>query len=284
MRNRNNVLVALGIAFFVIGAALVFLISGDDGDGGSDGAANSAVPPVAVLVATENIAAGVRGDDVIAEEKVEIKQVPPDQVVAGALGSFAQLRGATFTTPFGKGEQLIAVGVRQDPLAAGGIVIPEGFEAVAIDIPAIPGAAGYASPGARVNVYGVLPAGFSDSSGAVSFATPRVELVLTNVEVLDVNTVIPALRGQDEAAERAAAPQLTYLFALDPEDVERSIVLRQFAEIWLTILRQDAGDTPDTPGRSAFDLLNDTPTSGAAPTPAPSAPDNDESASEEPAA
>src|SRR3546814_14343676 len=67
--------------------------------------------------------------------------------------------------------------------------VPEGHDAVAVQIDFVPGAAGYVSAGDRINLYGVYPIAVTDR------VTPRVELLLTNVAVLDVDTTIAPRRG-----------------------------------------------------------------------------------------
>src|SRR3546814_9656250 len=68
--------------------------------------------------------------------------------------------------------------------------VPEGHDAVAVQIDFVPGAAGYVSAGDRINLYGVYPIAVTDR------VTPRVELLLTNVAVLDVDTTIAPRRGR----------------------------------------------------------------------------------------
>ena len=61
MRNRSNLLVLLGIAFFVVGGIIVYVVTnGDDGGGGS-----AAVNQTTVVVATHDIANGAKADDEI---------------------------------------------------------------------------------------------------------------------------------------------------------------------------------------------------------------------------
>ena len=60
MRSRSNLLVLLGIAFFVVGGVIVYLITQDEQDGGS-----GAAQRVQVVVASTDITAGELADELI---------------------------------------------------------------------------------------------------------------------------------------------------------------------------------------------------------------------------
>src|SRR3546814_18238466 len=99
--------------------------------------------------------------------------------------------------------------------------VPEGHDAVAVQIDFVPGAAGYVSAGDRINLYGVYPIAVTDR------VTPRVELLLTNVAVLDVDTTIAPRRGRattDAAPDpRPSTTARTSLLALTPAPPETVI-------------------------------------------------------------
>src|SRR3546814_3529809 len=117
-------------------------------------------------------------------------------MVPGAVQSLNQLDGATFVQGFAKDQQIISAGVQ---MASRTFDVPEGHDAVAVQIDFVPGAAGYVSAGDRINLYGVYPIAVTDR------VTPRVELLLTNVAVLDVDTTIAPRRGRpttDAAADQ----------------------------------------------------------------------------------
>ena len=122
-------------------------------------------------------------------------------------------------------------------VAAATVKIPEGKEAVAVQIPKVPGLGGYTEVGDRVNVYGT----FKDRQpgGAVKGA-PLVKLILSNVEVLAV-TATPA------AAEGGSA---TYVLALSADEAEKVIYLSSFEGIWLSLVKDGAPPVGSTPGRN----------------------------------
>src|SRR3546814_16001398 len=103
-------------------------------------------------------------------------------MVPGAVQGLNQLDGATFVQGFAKDQQIISAGVQ---MASRTFDVPEGHDAVAVQIDFVPGAAGYESAGDRINLYGVYPIAVTDR------VTHRVELLLTNVAVLAVTNTIP---------------------------------------------------------------------------------------------
>ena len=241
MRSRSNLLVLLGIAFFVVGGVIVYLITNDD-DGGSSGSSTT----VQVVVATTDISAGSLADDLIEENKLEEVKVDPSVLVSGAIGSLTQLEGATFTQNFAADQQITQVGVQLANNRT--FAIPDGFEAVAVQLDFVPGVAGYVSPGDRINLFGTV-------------GGSRAELVLTNVEVLDVDLSIPPRRGSatdpstGTSATRASAGAVTYLLALRAADVEKVVYLTEFEGLYASLVNDEAPPVGDTPGQDRSSVL-----------------------------
>lgn len=118
------------------------------------------------------------------------------------------------------------------------VKVPADKEAVAVQIATIPGLAGYAKVGDRVNVYGV----FKDRQpNAAARGVPLTKLVLADASVLAV-TSPPA------GAEGGTA---TYLLAVNPGDAEKVIYLASFEGMWLSITAEGAPAVGPTPGRNA---------------------------------
>ena len=129
MRRRSSLLVIIGLVSFVLGLLAVYVVTTDeDGDGGSASGSDT----VEVLVATEALTAGTRGDDVIADGGVVTERINRADLQADALVTQSQLSNTVLTLNFADGEQIRSSGLR----TLGGVrpQIPEGFEAVAVDI------------------------------------------------------------------------------------------------------------------------------------------------------
>ena len=111
--------------------------------------------------------------------------------------------------------------------------IPNGKEALELQLPAIQGLAGFTKAGDRVNVYGT----FKDRQpNATVKGVPLAKLILSNVEVLS-------------AVNNGA--NVTYVVAVNPNEAEQLIYLSSFEGIWMTLAREDAPAVGGTPGRNA---------------------------------
>jgi len=241
VRSRSNLLVLLGIAFFVVGGVIVWVITNNDDDGAE------AAQEVEVVVASTDVSAGDLADDLISAHKLRTERIDPAHLVAGAIGSLNQLAGATFTQGFQANQQITSAGLQLNPPRT--FKIPKGFDAVAVQLDFVPGVAAYVSPGDHINLYGT---------------GDRAELVLTNVEVLDVDLTIPPRRGtatdpNTSSAARASTSAVTYLLALRPTDVEKVVFLTESSGLYASLVADDAAPAGPTPGRDAGNIYEEEP-------------------------
>lgn len=251
MTRRSNLLVILGLAFLVIGGIIVFALTDDD-----DG--DTAAAEVPVVVGSDDIAAGELGSDLLEQGRLREVRIPAERLVAGAIQSTAQLEGATFVQGFAADQQITAAGVQSQNRT---FDIPDGYEAVAVQLDFVSGGAGYVNPGDRLNLYGLLRTAPPD------VLTPRAELLLTNVEVLDVNLTIPARRGtasgtSDASASpsvRATSDTVTYLLALRTVDAEKVIYTTEYEALYASLTRKDAPPVGPTTGRDGASILAEEP-------------------------
>jgi Flp pilus assembly protein CpaB len=263
-------LVLAGIAFFVVGVIIVALLSRDSGNGSSKAAGT-----VDVLIAKEDIPAGTNGDDATA--KVEVRRVNASDRQPDALSTPSQLSNQIFTLKFSKGEQIRSGGLKLRSISPS-VQVPAGKEAIAVDVSFVAGGAGYLAPGDLVNVYQVIPAPLqtqtaSTATGAAAaelpYSTPRTQLVLTNVRVIDVQQQVAALGGttpttnQTGIVSRPAgtASTLTVLLALDPIDAEKVIFgsATSGISLYFTRVGDQAAPAGPTPGRDYSNLFGEEP-------------------------
>jgi Flp pilus assembly protein CpaB len=245
VRNRSNLLVLLGIAFFVVGGLIVYVVSKDDGDGGSSA---SAPGQTVVVVATHDIPAGAKADAEIENGGLKEKTIPVGALVPGAIQSKQALAGATLTNAIADGEQVLQTGVQQ---LKRGSKLEDGYEAVAVKLTFPQGGAGYLNAGDRINLYGVYPPGTAVKGATI----PRAELLLTNVQVLDTNQTIPANGVQQDASTRATGQDLVLLLALRTGDVERVVFDTSFAQLYASRVNDDAAPAGPTGGQSGDSIL-----------------------------
>lgn len=256
LRRRPNTLVVLGIAFFVVGILSVYLLLRNDSGNGS----TTGPTEVSVIVGTEDIPAGSLADDLIAAGKLDAIKIPASELTPGAIQSLNQLTGAEFVQGFAKAQQITSSGLK---LQTRTFKIPDGYEAVAVQIDFVAGGAGYVNPGDRINLYGLY------TTAAAGRPAPRAELLLTNVEVLDVDLTIPPRRGtgatdSSQTAARATGSSVTYLLALRTLDAEKVIYTTEFASFYASLTADKAPPAGPTPGVNADNVLSEEPNVAAA--------------------
>ena len=251
MRNRSNLLVLIGIAFFVVGGIIVFVVTDDD-DGGS-----AAIGETTVVVATHDIPSGAKANEEIENGGLKEVQISAGALVPGAIQSLQQVAGATFIQAFADDQQVIASGLQQ---LQRGYDLPDGYEAVAVQVNFQQGVAGYVNVGDRINLYGVYPPGLAVDGATV----PRAELLLTNVQVLDTSQTIPTNGVQQDASVRATGSDVIFLLALKTADVEKVVFDTSFAEIYASLVTEDAAPAGPTGGESGDTILAVEPNDAAA--------------------
>lgn len=257
---RANVLVVLGVALVIFGIGLAWAVGRD-----TDETTQEAT--TAVVVATDDLEPGQSGEDLIATGKVEVQDVPSEEVMAGALSSTAELEGTIIGTTVDEGGQVVAASLRSSVLRGAAIEIPEGMQAVSITVPFTAGVAGYAGPGDVVNVYhSILPG----AAGAPE-PLPLTQLLASNVEVLDVSDEVAPRRAdpivtadgtpETTTPTRTGSDSITLLLAVDASLAEQIIFASTNDELWLTLVPEDQ-EPSTTPGVTygGTDAPTDAPT------------------------
>ena len=258
MRQRSNLIILFGIAFFLVGGAIVFLVLNDEDDEGSSASADGGTAAVSVLVAAADIPANTLGSEAIAQGLLSTEQVNVAEQPVGAVTTADALENRIFAVAVEEGTAITTAQLATRSLS--NVQVPEGFDGVAVTVDYTNGGAGYVAPGDVVNVYGVFgPAGEDAgiTAAGVEIPVPRTELVLTNVTVLDVSaqqgTSVQQTNPQagQEGATLGRQPldtPLTYLLALRPTDVERIVQVTSFADLYLSLTAENAPPVAETPG------------------------------------
>jgi Flp pilus assembly protein CpaB len=229
-----------------------------------------------VLFAKEDIKQGTTGADAVA--KVEVKQVAAAQRAADSLSSASELSTQLVVAAFGKGEQIRQGGLKRQSGQATSVPLAAGKEAVAVAIPFVPGGAGYVAAGNLVNVYQVIPdvvqtvseTGQQVAAG-LPFSTPRVELLLTNVRVLEVQAagatplVTPTASNNAAGTSATTSSQptgsITVILEVDTLDAEKVIFGTSAQKLSLYLTRVGDGNAPagPTPGRDYTNQFQEEP-------------------------
>jgi Flp pilus assembly protein CpaB len=120
------------------------------------------------------------------------------------------------------------------------VSIPDGMEAVAVQVPFVQGVAGYAHAGDTVNVFAVVKTGQSGTP----LKPPMAKLILSNVKVI----------SETGPAAGADAGNATYLLALTSAQAEQIIYFSSFEALYLDLTRKGAAPAVTT-GRTPTNAL-----------------------------
>lgn len=240
MGKRSNLIVTLGLAVFIVGAAATYLVVRNSDDGVTASAGKTPV-----LVAAKPIPAGTTGTNVVTQGMIESKAVSIDAKPASAITDASQLAGKTVTLGVAEGQILTLEQFQVAQTRIGTLQIPEGKTALALQLGNVPGVAGFAGAGDHINVYGVVKPG-SDPKNPQGAA----HLIMQNTEVLNVNgATLAATQGQP------GGTGLVYLLAVSAEEAERLVYLSSFESLYFSLVSKGAAPVGGTPGASIADAL-----------------------------
>ena len=121
--------------------------------------------------------------------------------------------------------------------------IPKDKMAVAVQLPTVPGVAGFVKAHDKVDLFGLVKAGSPPPKAGLT-PPPAAKLILSNVEVLYVS----ATQVGQNATNTPAT--LTFVLALSPADAEQVVYFQSFESLYMSLARADQGILT-TPGRSA---------------------------------
>lgn len=211
--------------------------------------------PVDVLVAQQDLPAGMTADEIMAEELVKLVSIPRRYVSDGAISSTAAISGRVLTAPLARGEQITSSRFSLPAAAGLSFAVPQDYVAVAMPNTASRGVAGLLRPGDSVAVY----ATFEPDGGLEAAVT---KMVLRKARVLAVGTsTTPVEPNQNAETEnenaRLGAPARTQdddvastvTLALSPLDAEKLVFATEQGQIWLALIGSGTTEVPATPGQ-----------------------------------
>jgi Flp pilus assembly protein CpaB len=276
-KRSAKVITILGLAVFLVVAAVAMLAL--RGNGSSNNGSSAASGSVPVLVAKKTIAAGTQGDALTGGDLYEVKQVPQLSRLSDALTSPTDLANKSAIAAIGAGQQLRTGEFRSLTLRNGAFKIPDGMQAVAVTVPYTPAVAGYVGPGDHINLYGLFKivngsvgTGAQPGSSAGASPTPpsggfdprgpqdATKLILSNVQVLDVSQEIAPVTAQPVVANATSTSRatgespITYLLALNADQAEKVVFFTTYDSLYLTLV-PEGQPLSTTNGRSQADAL-----------------------------
>jgi pilus assembly protein CpaB len=229
MARRSNVIVILGLAVFIVGAAATYFLVRDPGGNDSSSSVAGGEP---VLYAAENIPPGTSGAAALEAGLVKTKSVAATAKPASALTDSSQLAGRTTAVGVAQGSVLTDEAYPLTQTRVGTVKIPDGMNAFAVNMTNVPGVAGYVGAGDRVDIFGLEK---PDNGG-------KSALVMQSVEVLSVNganiTPSPGL---------PAAPDRVFLLAVSPAQAQQLAYITTYGTLYFSLVPKDQAPVPPTP-------------------------------------
>jgi Flp pilus assembly protein CpaB len=229
MAKRSNLIVALGLTVFVVGAGATFLIARNN-----NSTTTAAVGKVNVLYAAKPIPTGTSGSSALDSGLVKTKAIDATAKPADALTDPSQLAGQTARLGVPEGQVLSASQFTEAQTRIGTLSIPPGKVALALQLAYVPGVAGYAGAGDNIDIYGVVKDGPTGSTA---------KLIMQNVQVLSYNgTALAAAQGQPGGSSPV------YLLAVDATAAEQLVYLASFQQLYFALVAKDQAPVGGTPG------------------------------------
>ncbi len=197
-------------------------------------------PKVQAYFAMTPVPAGTAASTALAEGAIQSKSVLPELRPADGITDVTQLSGRVAGTAIPAGALITSSMFPAPQTRIGTVVIPTGKRALALEIPPLPGVAGFVGAGDKVDVYGIAKT--PDGNGTV-------RLVFQGIDVLNVNGAgLPAVQGQ------VGSPNMIYLLAVTPVEAERLIYLNEFERLYLDLVPKGEGAVK-TPGAGPSSAL-----------------------------
>jgi pilus assembly protein CpaB len=235
MKKRSNLIVSLGLAVFVAGAAATFLVVRN-----SDDDSKVAGPAAQVLYAAKTIPSGTSGSAAVDQGLVKTRSISASAKPPSALTDPSQLAGRTASVSVPEGAVITAEQFAVPQTRLGTVKIPAGKTALAVQLGFVPGVAGFVGSGDRIDVYGLM----GEGPGA-----PSAKLIMQNTEVLSVTP--------SGATAQAAGSEVKpiFLLAVSPQEAERLAFLTTFQQLYFSLVPKDAPPSGPTPGTASADAL-----------------------------
>lgn len=129
---------------------------------------------VAVVVAAADLQAG----RALALTDLDLRELPPDALPAGAITAASAAAGRYLRAPIAKGQLLLADTIGPAPAAFdSGMAVPTGYHAIAIPVNAAQALGGALVPGARVDVIAVPVQGRAPDGRTTELVVPAALVV-----------------------------------------------------------------------------------------------------------
>jgi pilus assembly protein CpaB len=236
--DRRKLLMMLAVLVALAGTALVFLYVK-----GADSRAGNKYSSVAVLQATQNIAAGEPYDTALAAGKISLQQIPQTVVDAnaGSETSTEALKGKIASVPVLAGQVIVAGQFGSTVVApTTSLNIPKGMIAISVNLTDPDRVAGNIQNGSQVAIFvtGTLTGGAGASTNPDA-AVQSTKLLLPKVTVLNVGSPVPistTTTDQTGTQTTETLPRTLLTIAVTQKDAQKVIVASKALDLTFGLL------------------------------------------------
>jgi Flp pilus assembly protein CpaB len=241
VKKQTLILVLIGVILFVAGSALAYASVEGSKKGTTSTNNGAAATTTSAVVAKADIPAGTTGQAMESQGLVALELVPTKTFSPTDLTSLQGLSEQVLNAPVLKGHAITTTDLTVSTQA---ISIPQGLDAMTVNISGAEDLAGYLQPGSHVDIYAnitKLSAGSAPgASGSVPI--PCTELAMTNIEVIDVSSTSPSLAATKGTGTGRSVPGAeTMLLALTPGQARSLSFLEQNESISVVQPDQEVG-------------------------------------------
>lgn len=243
MRSRGLVVV-LALILATLAVVGLFLYTRSVKEDATNGGALTEV-----VVSKVDIPANSDLNQLINEGQFELKNVPTDDLVQGAIQQVSELRNRRNSVPILEGEQIPLSRVEGGKIAGGVLGIPDGLEAIVVALDAPRAVAGAMAGGDFVTIYATftdVPLKQKKSQTTTSTASqtgpqqPAQGEDVTVVLVPQVQVLRVAVPQQENGVSGTVTSDttgnITVALGLKPEDAQKFVFALEQGKVWLSLL------------------------------------------------
>ena len=207
---------------------------------------------VDVFVAKQDIAAGVSGDTAGQQGLIERRRVPALVRPSSAITSLQEISGKIAAVQIFKDEVIVGARFVTPGAVRGVLPIPEGRQAVSVQVAGPQGVAGFIQPGDQISLIVQV-----NRPGAGAQGGTIVRYLLQRLDVLAVGNRVVSVGATTQTAGQPAAEVACCLLtlALTPGQAEQLVFASLNGQLHFTLLPENA-QPANTPGRTIANLFN----------------------------
>jgi pilus assembly protein CpaB len=252
---RRTLLLIAALVVAALGTGLVFLYAQN-----AQNNAKAGQELVTVLVAKSKIELGTTGSAASSAGAFQETQVARDTVVPGALSDASPLANLVALVPIFPGQQIIQPQWGQSA-STGGLAVPAGKVAIAVQLGDPQRVAGFVTPGSQIAIFTYGNTAPPGKGGSAPLTTvPGVKLLLTGIDVIAVGptTTVQSTSGQ---ANNQQVPTAILTLAVTQAEAQKIILASgqvggsQYNGLYLALQTKDSAVSTKVPATNSTNLF-----------------------------